>query len=149
MIVWILTGNEIIIFFIAAGLIRLHMPGVKYSRVWRRVLVTITPHPTPTPTPYPTPCLSLTQFMGDSTNDCCQKQRHNCQFGSQIHSKYVYSGRNISNAFKHAVTNRGKRETALASSTILSFYEEISNIQGVKWKCHIVIEKTIKTDLSV
>ena len=52
-----------------------------------------------------------------------------------------YSGRNISVAFKHAVTNRGKRETALASSTVLSFYEEIINIQGVEWKCDIVIKK--------
>ena len=41
MTVWILAGNNIS-FTIAAGLIRLHMPGVKTYRVWlERARVTL------------------------------------------------------------------------------------------------------------
>ena len=68
---------------------------------------------------------SLALFMEDSTNYCCQKQRHMLHSSSQIR-KVAFT------IFKHAdipvvkgaprdVTMRDVRETTLASSTYASF----------------------------
>ena len=66
------------IFFIAAGLIRLHMPGSSnlVCNEGQRV------------SPY-SPRQSLALFMEDSTNYFCQKQRHNFHSSSQIRCEYV------------------------------------------------------------
>ena len=61
MTVWILAGNYIS-FTIAAGLIRLHMPGVKK-----------------------TPAM----FIGNSSNHWCHKQHYNLQLCLQILCKYI------------------------------------------------------------
>ena len=77
MTVWILARNDIN-FSMTAGLIRLHMPASSnlVCNEGQRV------------SPY-SPRQSLALFMENSTNYCCQKQRHNFHSSSQICCKYA------------------------------------------------------------